>query len=131
MALAASAFDTAPVALMVMTLDGQCVRVNQALCELLGYPAEQLLGGTYRSIPPPDDLPLDDEAAAILSATGGARRSRSDTGTPMGTRSGHRSLRRSCAIPTGRRSAWSPRSRTSPNTGIGTRSCPGWRCTTP
>lgn len=70
MALAARAFDTAPVALMVMTPDGECVRVNQALCELLGYPAEQLLGGTYRSITHPDDLPLDEEAAAILLATG-------------------------------------------------------------
>jgi diguanylate cyclase (GGDEF)-like protein/PAS domain S-box-containing protein len=68
--LTALVFDAVPVALAVMTLDGQCVRVNQALCDLLGYPAEQLLGRTYHSLTHPDDLWLDDEAVALLVERG-------------------------------------------------------------
>jgi diguanylate cyclase (GGDEF)-like protein/PAS domain S-box-containing protein len=70
LALASLAFDAAPVALAVMAPDGLCVRVNQALCELLGYPAEHLLGETYRSLTHPDDLRLDDEAVAMLVERG-------------------------------------------------------------
>jgi diguanylate cyclase (GGDEF)-like protein/PAS domain S-box-containing protein len=66
LALDALAFDTVPVALAVAALDGQWVRVNPALCELLGYRAEQLLGDTYRSLTHPDDVQLDEEAVALL-----------------------------------------------------------------
>jgi diguanylate cyclase (GGDEF)-like protein/PAS domain S-box-containing protein len=62
--------DAAPVALAVLGLDGLCVRVNQALCELLGYPAEQLLGASYRGLTHPDDLRLDEEAVALLIERG-------------------------------------------------------------
>ena len=58
------------MALAVIALDGQWVRVNQALCELLGYPAEQLLGETYRSFTHPDDVQLDEEAVAVLLERG-------------------------------------------------------------
>jgi diguanylate cyclase (GGDEF)-like protein/PAS domain S-box-containing protein len=70
LAVATLAFDAAPVALAVTALDGTCVRVNQALCELLGYPAERLLGETYRSLTHPDDVRLDEEAVAMLSERG-------------------------------------------------------------
>jgi len=70
LSLAALAFDTAPVALAVTALDGECVRVNQALCELLGYPAERLLGATYSGLTHPDDLRQDEEAVAALSERG-------------------------------------------------------------
>jgi diguanylate cyclase (GGDEF)-like protein/PAS domain S-box-containing protein len=69
-ALDALAFDAVPVALAVTGLDGQWVRVNPALCELLGYPAEQLLGDTYRSLTPADDVRLDEEAVALLLERG-------------------------------------------------------------
>src|SRR4051794_27918742 len=63
-------FDAVPVALAVTGLDGRWIRVNPALCELLGYPAEQLLGDTYRTLTHPDDLHLDEEAVAQLLAQG-------------------------------------------------------------
>jgi diguanylate cyclase (GGDEF)-like protein/PAS domain S-box-containing protein len=69
--LAALAFDEAPVALAVTALDGRCLRVNQALCDLLGYPAEGLLGTTYRTVTHPDDVHLDQEAMAVLAAGDG------------------------------------------------------------
>lgn len=58
------AFDAAPVALAVAAPDGHWVQVNQAMCDLLGYPAEQLLGDAHRTLTHPDDLPLDEQAAA-------------------------------------------------------------------
>jgi diguanylate cyclase (GGDEF)-like protein/PAS domain S-box-containing protein len=70
LALDALAFDAVPVALAVTALDGQWVRVNPALCELLGYRADQLLGDTYRTITHPDDVQLDEEAVALLLERG-------------------------------------------------------------
>jgi len=70
-ALAALAFDTAPVALVMTALDGQFLQVNRAMCELVGYPADQLIGGTYSRLTHPDDLPLDrDAVAALMSGDG-------------------------------------------------------------
>ena len=66
--LAALAFDTAPVALAVTAFDGRYLRVNQAMCDLVGYRADQLLGGTYLALTHPDDLHLDEEAVAALMA---------------------------------------------------------------
>ena len=68
--LATLAFDTAPVALAVTTLDGRWVRANEALCELLGYPEEQLLGDNYRRHTHPEDLESDDEATRLLFTAG-------------------------------------------------------------
>jgi PAS domain S-box-containing protein len=70
-ALATLAFDAVPVALAVTALDGQVVRANQAMCDLLGYPADRLRGHSYRTLTHPEDLPLDEQAAiALLAATG-------------------------------------------------------------
>ncbi|SFL58088.1 GGDEF domain-containing protein [Geodermatophilus ruber] len=66
--VAALAFDAAPVALVVTTLDGQCLRVNQAMCDLVGHPADRLLGATYHTLTHPEDLHLDHEAVAVLMA---------------------------------------------------------------
>lgn len=49
-----------------MSLDGRWVMVNQALCELLGYPAERLLGVGYQSLTHPDDLEQDVRATQAL-----------------------------------------------------------------
>src|SRR3954451_2442667 len=68
--LADLAFEAAPVALAVAGSDGRLLRVNRAFCELLGYPAEQLVGITYQAITHPDDLHLDDEALAELLVKG-------------------------------------------------------------
>jgi diguanylate cyclase (GGDEF)-like protein/PAS domain S-box-containing protein len=71
LALTALAFDTAPVALVVTTIDGQCLRVNQAMCDMVGFSADQLLGSTYRTLTHPEDLPLDEEAIAVLMSGAG------------------------------------------------------------
>jgi PAS domain S-box-containing protein len=41
------------------TLDGRWVRVNQRLCDILGYTHEELLARTFQDITHPDDLDFD------------------------------------------------------------------------
>jgi PAS domain S-box-containing protein len=51
-------FDTAPIGMVLTDADtGWCVRVNDALCALLGRPREQLIGASLDSVIHPDDLP--------------------------------------------------------------------------
>jgi diguanylate cyclase (GGDEF)-like protein/PAS domain S-box-containing protein len=64
------AFEAAPVALAVAGTEGVLLRVNRAFCDLLGYPAEQLIGITYEAITDPEDLHLDREALAGLIVEG-------------------------------------------------------------
>jgi diguanylate cyclase (GGDEF)-like protein/PAS domain S-box-containing protein len=71
LSLATLAFDAVPVALAVTALDGRCVRVNQAMCDLLGYPADRLLGSSYRSLSHPEDVARDEQAITALLATDG------------------------------------------------------------
>jgi diguanylate cyclase (GGDEF)-like protein/PAS domain S-box-containing protein len=70
-ALAALAFEAAPVALVVTSLDGRCLQVNQAMCDLVGYSADELLGGTWAELTHPDDLHLDQEAVGVLLSGAG------------------------------------------------------------
>lgn len=51
-----SAFDNAPIGVAVVGLDGRFVRVNRSLCELLGYPEEELLSLTFTDITHPEDI---------------------------------------------------------------------------
>lgn len=41
-----AAFRASPIGLVIATMDGKYVEVNQALCEILGYSREELLGKT-------------------------------------------------------------------------------------
>jgi diguanylate cyclase (GGDEF)-like protein/PAS domain S-box-containing protein len=50
------AVDETSTAMGITDLDGVWVRVNPALCELLGYPAEELIGRSAREMTHPDDL---------------------------------------------------------------------------
>jgi diguanylate cyclase (GGDEF)-like protein/PAS domain S-box-containing protein len=68
--LAALAFETAPVALIVTSLSGQCLQVNQAMCDLVGHSADELVGGTWSDLTHPDDLHLDQEAIGALLSGG-------------------------------------------------------------
>ena len=49
-------FDYAPIGLALVSLEGRYLQVNQALCEMLGYSAEELQATTWQAICHPDDL---------------------------------------------------------------------------
>jgi PAS domain S-box-containing protein len=51
--------DEAPIGMALVALDGRFVRVNAALCEIVGHPAEELLRLNFRDITHPDDLGSD------------------------------------------------------------------------
>ena len=51
-----------------MGLDGRWIRVNQRLCEILGYTQEELSGLTFQSITHPEDLQNDlDQLGRLLA----------------------------------------------------------------
>jgi diguanylate cyclase (GGDEF)-like protein/PAS domain S-box-containing protein len=52
-------FDQAPIGMALIGLDGRWIRVNRAVCEITGWPAEQLLTKTFQDITHPDDLDAD------------------------------------------------------------------------
>lgn len=49
-------FEQAPIPMAISELDGRFVRVNRALCQMLGYSAEELLQRTFANITHPEDL---------------------------------------------------------------------------
>src|ERR687886_551061 len=51
-----NAFDYASIGLALVSLEGRYLQVNQALCEMLGYSAEELQATTWQAICHPDDL---------------------------------------------------------------------------
>ena len=62
-------FDRAPVGIAHVSADGRWLRVNERLCEMVGYAPEELLGRTIQSIAHPDDVPA--ELDCIRRALGG------------------------------------------------------------
>jgi PAS domain S-box-containing protein len=65
-----SFFDLSPIGKAITGLDGRFLRVNKALCAMLGYTSEELSGMTLRSIVHPDDI--EDTEASIRSLLAGA-----------------------------------------------------------
>jgi PAS domain S-box-containing protein len=57
------AFDQAPIGMAIFNADGEYVRVNQALRDMLGRDDEQLLGRRDQEFTHPDDRELDVEVA--------------------------------------------------------------------
>ncbi len=53
------AFDNAPIGVALLTPDGRWFHVNSALCELLGYTAEELYQRTFQEITHPEDLEVN------------------------------------------------------------------------
>ena len=49
-------FEFAPIGMAIASLDGQLERVNQGLCDPLGYSSEELLGKTFADLIHPDEL---------------------------------------------------------------------------
>ena len=62
------AFDEAPIGVALVGLDGHWLRVNRAMCGIVGYSEEQLLQRNFRDITHPDDCADDDEYIRRLVA---------------------------------------------------------------
>jgi PAS domain S-box-containing protein len=60
--------ENAPIGMALVTLDGRFQRVNRVLCEITGYPADELTRLSFQEITHPDDLATDVEAARRLAA---------------------------------------------------------------
>jgi PAS domain S-box-containing protein len=54
-----SVFDCSPVGMALVAYDGRWIRVNSALCEILGYSEQELLATDFQSLTHPDDLDAD------------------------------------------------------------------------
>lgn len=54
-----STFERAPIGIALVAPDGRFLRVNAALCRMLGYTAEELLERDFQSLTYPDDLGPD------------------------------------------------------------------------
>lgn len=53
------AFEEAPIGVALVGTDGRFMRVNNVLCEMVGYSPDELTGLTFQAITHPDDLDLD------------------------------------------------------------------------
>jgi diguanylate cyclase (GGDEF)-like protein/PAS domain S-box-containing protein len=65
-----SAFELAPTGVAVIGMDGRFLRVNRALCTMLGRSAEELVGSTSATFTHPDDLPATESAYVHLRERG-------------------------------------------------------------
>ena len=54
-----SAFEASAVGMALVALDGRWLKVNQSLCESIGYPEDELSMKTFRDITHPDDFAKD------------------------------------------------------------------------
>jgi len=54
-----SAFENATIGMALVSLNGNWVKVNQVICDLLGYTREELTTLTFQQITHPDDLEHD------------------------------------------------------------------------
>ena len=61
-----TAFADAPFGMCLTGLDGRFLQANAALCEMLGYTEQELIGGAWSKITHPDDLERSRQAALQL-----------------------------------------------------------------
>ncbi len=54
-----NAFENASIGMAIVSLDGHWVKVNPALCQIIGYSSEELLALTFQDITHPEDLDGD------------------------------------------------------------------------
>src|ERR1700722_1472765 len=62
------AFEHAPIGVALEALDGRFLKVNHALCQLLGYGEKELTGMTFQQITHEDDLVPDLQSRADMVA---------------------------------------------------------------
>jgi diguanylate cyclase (GGDEF)-like protein/PAS domain S-box-containing protein len=65
-----SAFELAPTGVALIGMDGRFLRVNRALCQMLGRRADELLGSTSAPFTHPDDLQATQDAYTHLQDAG-------------------------------------------------------------
>ncbi len=53
-----SAFNYAPIGIALVSPDGKWLKVNHALCDILGYDADEFLRSDFQSMISPDDLSI-------------------------------------------------------------------------
>jgi PAS domain S-box-containing protein len=63
-----SAFDDAPIGMALVSLEGRWLKVNRALCDIVGYSEASLLANTFQDITHPDDLDADLELVRQMLA---------------------------------------------------------------
>jgi two-component system cell cycle sensor histidine kinase/response regulator CckA len=63
-----STFEQSGIGMAVISSDGRWLRVNQALCEMLGASPDELVGFPAEARTHPEDLPADREAIRLLLA---------------------------------------------------------------
>ena len=61
-----NAFEYAGNGMALNALDGRYLKVNQALCDMLGYSMAELTGMRYQDITHPDDLAQDEQSTRSL-----------------------------------------------------------------
>jgi len=54
-----SAFEDAAIGMALVSTEGQFLKVNRALCEIVGYSKEELLSLSFQEITHPEDLDVD------------------------------------------------------------------------
>lgn len=54
-----SAFEYASIGMALVSTEGKWLKVNQSVCDIVGYSREQLMQRTFQDITHPDDLELD------------------------------------------------------------------------
>lgn len=59
-------FDSAPIGIALVSPSGRWLRVNPALCEIVGYSTEELLASDFQSITHPDDVEVGIERTQKL-----------------------------------------------------------------
>ena len=72
------AFEQAPIGIALVGLDDRYLRVNRALCEMLGRSGEELVGRTWSEFTHPDDVVEGSEARIGRALEGGGERGRFD-----------------------------------------------------
>ena len=61
-------FEQSAIGTAIVDLQGRAVRINQAVCDLLGRPKEDLVGRRWAQYTHPDDIPLMDILVEKLAA---------------------------------------------------------------
>lgn len=56
-----NAFDSAPIGMALVSINGHWLQVNRAICDIFGYTSEELLKTTFHPLTHPEDVDLDVE----------------------------------------------------------------------